>query len=149
MNLRIAMLLCLVFVGGCATTRAPVTASPTLAGDPAHPAVAANWVRTELYFGIGLADDPNGGVSDADWRAFLDREVTARFPDGLSVYDIYGQWRSKGHREPDRQRSKVIMLLYPDTPEHRADIDAIRAAWKQQTGHQSVLRVTQAADVSF
>jgi hypothetical protein len=41
------------------------------------------------------------------------------------------------------------MLLYPDTPEHRADIDAIRAAWKQQTGHQSVLRVTQAADVSF
>ena len=148
MNLRFALLSCLI-VAGCATTPAPPHPSPTLAGDPAHPAAAVGWVRTELYFGIGGADDAASGMSEADWRAFLDREVTPRFPDGLSVYDIYGQWRSKGKLKPERQRSKVIMLLYQDTPEHRDDIDAIRAAWKHVTGDQSVLRVTQPADVSF
>ena len=30
-----------------------------------------------------------------------------------------------------------------------ADIEAIRLAWKQQTGHQSVLWSQQAVDVSF
>jgi len=149
MNLRTALLVCLLLVGGCATSGVPPKPSATLNDDPAHPAAAAGWVRTELYFGIGRADDPSSGVGEADWRAFLDREVTARFPDGLSVFDIYGQWRSKGQREPARQRSKVIMLLYPDTPQHRSDIDAIRAAWKHKTGDQSVLRVTQPADVSF
>lgn len=137
----------LVFVAACATT-APKS-DAVLRGDPAHPAATAGWVRTELYFGVGPADDPNSGVSDARWREFLDREVSTRFPDGLSVHDIYGQWRDKGAAKPERLRSKVILLLYPDTPQHRADVEAIRAAWKHASGDDSVLRVTQPADVSF
>ncbi|MDF3983665.1 DUF3574 domain-containing protein [Luteibacter sp. PPL201] len=43
----------------------------------------------------------------------------------------------------------LLLLLYPDTPENRASVEAIRAAWKARTGDQSVLRVTQPADVSF
>ena len=148
MNLRIALFACLIFVAGCATSPA-AHKSASLSGDPAHPAAAAGWVRTELYFGIALADDPNPTRTEAKWRAFLDSEVTPRFPDGLSVFDVYGQWRSKGQAQPVRQRSKVLVVLYPDTPEHRADIDAVRAAWKRDTGDQSVLKVTQAAEVSF
>ena len=41
------------------------------------------------------------------------------------------------------------MILHADTAQHRADIEAIRAAWKKQAGDMSVLRVTQPADVSF
>lgn len=118
-------------------------------GDPAHPAATSGWVRTELYFGTGPAGDATAGVDEKRWREFLDREVSTRFPDGLSVYDLYGQWRDKGESEPERLRSKAIVLLYPDTPRHRADVEAIRAAWKRATGDQSVLRVTQPADVSF
>jgi len=43
----------------------------------------------------------------------------------------------------------MLIILYPDSPENRARIEAIRAAWKQKTGDQSVLRVTEPADVSF
>ena len=43
----------------------------------------------------------------------------------------------------------VLIIDYPDTLENRGKVEAIRAAWKQQTGQLSVLRVTQAADVSF
>jgi hypothetical protein len=148
MNLRIVLSACFLLAAGCATSPAP-PGPAALAGDPAHPAVALGWVRTELYFGIAEADDPNPARTEAKWRAFLDSEVTPRFPDGLSVFDIYGQWRSKGQVEPMRQRSKVLVVLYPDTAKHRADIDAVRAAWKKQTGDLSVLEVTQPAEVSF
>ena len=104
---------------------------------------------TKLYFGLGPADHPEQGVSEADWRGFLDREVTPRFPDGLSVVDVYGQWRGKGKTTTERLRSKMLMIDYPDSAENRARIEAIRAAWKRQTGDQSVMQVTVRADVSF
>lgn len=146
-TLGAALLLSLALTA-CAGTSAS-TASATLQGDAAHPAQTQNWLRTELYFGIGLVDQPDKGISDAQWREFLDREVSSRFPDGLSVFDIYGQWRGKQQSKVERLHSKVIVLLHPDAPQPRADIEAIRAAWKTMSGDQSVLRVTQPADVSF
>jgi hypothetical protein len=127
----------------------PAAAVPTLSGDPAHPGQTSGWLDTRLYFGLGPADHPDQGVSEGRWREFLDREVTPRFPDGLSVAEIYGQWLSKGQPTPERLRSKVLIIDYPDSPENRAKIEAIRAAWKAITGDQSVMRVTQPADVSF
>ena len=123
--------------------------SSTLSGDAAHPGHTQGWVDTRLYFGLGLADKPQVGVTESAWRDFLDKEVTPRFPDGLSVIDVYGQWLSKGKTEPERLRSKCLIVDYPDTAENRAKIEAIHKAWKQRTHDQSVLKVTQPADVSF
>ncbi len=131
----------------------PITPSaataPTLQGDTAHPGQTKGWVDTKLYFGLGPVEHPEQGVSEADWRGFLDREVTPRFPNGLSVVDVYGQWQGKNQTTPERLRSKMLIIDYPDTAENRARIEAIRSAWKQKTGDQSVMRVTEAADVSF
>ena len=63
--------------------------------------------------------------------------------------DVYGQWQGKTEPAPERLRSKMLIIDYPDTQENRDKIEAIRAAWKQKTGDQSVLRVTEPADVSF
>ena len=123
--------------------------APTLSGDAAHPGQTSGWVDTKLYFGLGPADHPEQGVSEAEWRAFLDKEVTPRFPSGLSVVDVYGQWQGKKDPAPQRLRSKLLIVDYPDTEENRAKVEAIRAAWKRQTGQLSVLRVTEPADVSF
>jgi Protein of unknown function (DUF3574) len=125
------------------------SASPTLHGDAAHPAKTAGWVDTKLYFGLGPADAQEKGVSEAAWRSFLDSEVTPRFPAGLSVVDVYGQWQGKNEKEPERIRSKMLVIDYPGTAENEGRVEAIRAAWKRQTGDQSVLKVTQPADVSF
>ena len=43
----------------------------------------------------------------------------------------------------------MLIVDYPGTAENAAKIEAIRAAWKQKTGDQSVLKVSQRADVSF
>jgi hypothetical protein len=106
-------------------------------------------VDTRLYFGLGPAGEPDKGVSEKEWRMFLDREVTPRFPDGLSVVDVYGQWQGKAQTTRERLRTKCLIIDYPDTAENRAKVEAIRAAWKRKTGDQSVMKVTVPANVSF
>lgn len=153
--MRARLLVCVasaaLALSGCTAHRSvtPSATAPTLTGDPAHPGITAGWVDTKLYFGLGLIDQPDKGITEARWRQFLDQEVTPRFPDGLSVVDVYGQWQGKNQATPERLRSKLLVIDYPDTKENRDKIDAIRTAWKKLTGDQSVMRVTEPADVSF
>ena len=126
-------------LSGCAHSAghpAPTATAPTLTGDPAHPGTTQGWVDTRLYFGLGTIDHPEQSISESQWRAFLDR-------------DVYGQWQGKDQAAPERLRSKMLIIDYADTAENREKIEAIRTAWKQKTGDQSVMRVTQPADVSF
>jgi hypothetical protein len=126
----------------------PDAATAALKGDAARPE-AAHWVRSELYFGAGPVDVPDGGIAEIRWRGFLDKEVTPRFPDGLTVFDAYGQWRDKGRDAPSRLWTKVLVILHEDTPGNRAAIDAIRLAWKAATHDKSVLLVTEPVEISF
>ena len=58
----------------------------------------------ELLLGRGTA-------SDARWRQFLAREVTPRFPDGLTVYETYGQWRDPKRNVIVREKSRVMRII--------------------------------------
>ena len=151
MRNRAYLLAILVALTICARAQ---TVSPVLVGDDSHPAVTSNWLDTKLYFGLGPAIAARKRVNDARWHHFLDKEVTPRFPTGFSVLDVYGQWLSKSDQtspnaRPERIRSKLLVIEYPATEENARRIEAIRSAWKQLTGDQSVLKVTQPADVSF
>jgi hypothetical protein len=77
------------------------------------------------------------GVTEARWARFLDREVTPRFPDGLSVFDVKGQWRDPKRNIIIREPSKVLMIVLPghddDAPRLQAVIDAYKARFKQQS----------------
>lgn len=95
-------LLCLALlslcVAGCVHP-GPVPSSATSAAAPSE-----SWVDTKLYFSLGPADHPEQGVCEEQWRDFLDKEVTPRFPDGLSVIDIYGQWHGAADSGTLRER---------------------------------------------
>ncbi len=132
---------------GCATRTPPVVT----ATQPSAAVEQQAWVRTELYFSIGdWTETALSTEAELKWAKFLDAEVTPRFPDGLSVMDVYGQWRSaKAGSLVQRDRSRLLVIVHADTEEASAKIEAIRAAWKQQAGEESVLRVSQPAKVSF
>jgi hypothetical protein len=107
---------------------------------------AAPYARLELLFGLGR--QPRGEISEEEWRAFLEMEVTPRFPAGLTVLAAYGQWRRPSGlmiKEP----SRILLIWYQEAAAAEAAIQAIRGAYKQRFGQDSVLRVDGASCVSF
>lgn len=129
--------------------QSPTPGSSSIASDPAHPRETRDWVDTKLYFGLAQEGDTRRASSDAEWQDFLDHEVTPRFPAGLSVIDVNGQWQGVHNSSPVHVRTKLLIIDYANTTENSAKIEEIRRAWKQRTHDQSVLKVTQPADVSF
>ncbi len=100
-------------------------------------------MRTEIHCAPAPIDAEGLGLAAAEgtWRTFLDGEVTPRFPDGFSVLDAYGQWREEAGANLLRERSKLLVIVYPDTSARRAGIGAICAAYRKRTGQTGVLVV--------
>jgi uncharacterized protein DUF3574 len=96
---------------------------------------SAPQIRTTLYFGLAR---PNGAVSELEWQIFLRDEVTKRFPDGLTVWEADGQWRTPGGTI-DHERSKVLLLVHPDNPQARQSVKEVIASYRRLFEQQSVL----------
>jgi hypothetical protein len=83
-----------------------------------------------------------GKANEVRWQRFLAREVTPRFPGGLTVYETRGQWRDPARNVVVRERSRVLRIIAPtDTPTEK--IAAVADAYKQQFRQKSVGIVTR------
>jgi len=103
-------------------------------------------MRIELAFGFGGAGGAD--VSEEGWRAFLDTEVTPRFPDGLTVLSSAGQWRGKSGAITKEASRLLLIWVTPDRDTDRR-VEDLRAIWKRQHGQESVLRAESRNCVSF
>lgn len=102
--------------------------------------------RTELYFGRNT--NVGGQVTEEQWKAFVDREITPRFPAGVTILDADGQWTDqKGVLV--REDSRLVILLHEPTRDEEAKIEAIRAAYVKQHSQDAVMRVDSPAKVRF
>ena len=102
--------------------------------------------RIELLFGMGRKG--GGEISEEEWRAFLDADVTPRFPDGLTVLTGYGQWRNASGAIA-KETSRVLLIWARPDAVNNQKIETIRAAWKVRFAQESVMRVDETSCVSF
>src|SRR3954467_8708160 len=100
-----------------------------------------------LYFGNG--DEGQTAVSPAAWQSFLADVVTARFPDGFTVYDAAGQWRDPKSGHIARENSRVIEIVTRDTPVMRKAVTEISSLYRSKFHQESVGLVTTAACAKF
>jgi hypothetical protein len=100
----------------------------------------------DLFFGRNTG--ASLGVSDADWARFVDEEITPRFPAGLSVSDIAGQWRG-GDGVIVREPAKAVMIVLSGEEGEYARLDAIRDAYRKRFRQESVMLVQRQACVGF
>lgn len=130
---------------GFGTETAPV---PAPASAPA-PTRGTPYVETQLFFGT---ERPDGGpaVTDRQFMAFVDKEVTPDFPDGLTVQDGRGQWRD-ANGKIEKERSYELILLYPVTAAGASDrkIEEIRRAYEKAFAQESVGRVDDRTRADF
>ncbi|WP_020648517.1 DUF3574 domain-containing protein [Solimonas variicoloris] len=94
-------------------------------------------IRSELYF---------AAVDAAQWDDFLATVVTPRFPDGLSWYDVHGQWRGPSGG-PEKLPSRIVVILHADNPANERALDEISQRFRQRFGY-SVLRTAAAVRAS-
>ena len=90
----------------------PVSAAPVVK----YPSGPSQMVRTELYF---------GAIPRSQWDGFLKQVVTPLFPEGLTWFDVQGQWRA-----PDgvtrKLPSRMLIVLYADSRRNELAIEQVR-----------------------
>jgi hypothetical protein len=134
--LRIAVLFLLVVISA-----APAGAQIACRADQKSSAVV------EMMFGRKIGE--RIAVTNGAWARFVDREITPRFPDGLSVVDAAGQWLDPDKKRVVREPSKIVTIVLRDSEKGQAEIDAIAQAYKKQFKQQSVGVIVRGACVSF
>ena len=100
--------------------------------------------EAELFFGRGGVS----AVTNNDWQQFLSKEITPRFPDGLTVEDGAGQWRNASSAII-REASKHLIIVLPGAPDDAAKLAAIRKAYKQRFRQESVMLLEHEVCGSF
>ncbi|NEC67464.1 DUF3574 domain-containing protein [Streptomyces sp. SID9727] len=137
---------------GVGTPVAYATLGPGASPEP-RPAAGAvrgqDYVETRLLFGT---ERPDGGpdVTDRQFLAFIDEEVTPRFPNGLTIQDGRGQWRDS-HGVIERERSYELTLLYPasEARVRGRQIERIRNAYEKEYAQDSVARLEERLTADF
>lgn len=128
------ILLCLVPLAGCGTMN-PMSCS----GDERLA------MQELLYFGT---ETPSGHVTPEAWMQFISDMVTPRFPDGFSVWQASGQWRSASG-EVIHEPSYVLSLVHSDGAAPDKAVQEIILSYKTRFQQEAVLRVKSHTCVSL
>jgi hypothetical protein len=103
--------------------------------------------QIELMFGRNVAGRHR--VGEAAWARFLDREITPRFPDGLTVLDAAGQWRDPVGGRLVREPGKMVIIVTADDAPAGERIAAITAAYKHRFRQRSVGVISRSVCAAF
>ena len=112
------------------------TPAPSCAGAQRPKQVA------ELLFGRDIGN--RVGVSEALGRAFVARELTPRFPDGLTITDAIGTVARSGQTAGScASRRKHVEIVLPGNDDDQAQLDAVVTAYKREFHQHSVGVIVQ------
>jgi len=133
----VVVALLILAAAGCAGRGAP--ALEPLPGSQAL-------LRSELFFG---RLKPDGSVvTDAEWRAFVAEHVTVRFPDGFTVLDAVGQYRTRAG-ELQTEPTKILQIVHGPEARPRAAIQELRDVYRRLFQQESVLLIESPARAGF
>jgi hypothetical protein len=104
------------------------------------------FIETELYFGLSQVDGTI--ISDREWQDFVDRYITPRFREGLTIIDAAGQWQGQTG-QTIHEPSKIVIIYHHRSYEAERAIESVRADYKALFHQESVMRVSEATEVWF
>jgi hypothetical protein len=136
--MRIGLVSVLTCILLTAAQTALIAQTPPACHTPQQPKQVA-----ELLFGRGTE------VSEPAWARFVARELTPRFPDGLTISDASGQWRNPTSGMVVREPAKRVEIVLPGKDDDQARLDAVVSAYKHDFHQRSVVVIVRSACVSF
>jgi hypothetical protein len=107
---------------------------------------AGKWVRSEVYFGMSI---PSGGeVSEEQFLSFLKDTVTKAFPEGMTVFDAYGQME-KTDGSIVRQETRVVLLVHDGSQPGEQAIADIIDTYRNRFGNPQVMHLRTETEPQF
>jgi hypothetical protein len=139
-------------LAGCAGQSAQTAPpAPAVLAPVAAPCLLPSQQRmlvAELFFGRDRAG--RQFVGDHEWATFLGDVVTPNFPDGLTVFDGYGQWRNPASGVIGRSpHVKIVLIAVKPGPDVPGRLTAVIDAYKTRFQQQSVGIVTREECAAF
>lgn len=104
--------------------------------------------HTQLFFGVAIGESGER-VDETAWRSFVESAILPRFPDGFTVMDAQGLWRSPATGRAVAEPSRVLLVLHPDNTESNRGLESIAAEYKARFRQDSVLRLDQCGAYRF
>jgi hypothetical protein len=101
----------------------------------------------ELFFGRSIRG--RQPVADAEWAEFAAEIVTPNFPAGFTVSDGEGQWQNPQTHEIGRERTKILLIAAPRSPDLAQRLSAVMEAYKVRFHQQSVGVITRDSCARF
>lgn len=98
---------------------------------------------------FGLTRPHGGIVTEAEWQDFLRVVVTPRFPAGLTVQNVTGQWQDRETGRIGTEASRLIWVVTDDMPDLEGKLSAIREEYKTRFQQQAVGLVVSPVCSSF
>ncbi len=102
-----------------------------------------DWMEYRIFCGA----PESGTISEAEWRQFCDEHVTAEFPDGYTVLEATGYWKSGDASETLREDSHIIVILAPSDAGEK--VRRIARQYRLLFQQESVLVTASPADAEF
>ncbi|MGB7258581.1 MAG: DUF3574 domain-containing protein [Pseudolabrys sp.] len=127
---------------GFAVQAAAASAQDIACHEPLKP-----MLRAEMFFGRNVVGKLR--VSERQWAQFVQTELAARFPGGLTVIDGRGRWRDPARGVTVSEPSKIVIAVAPDEAGTREAIAAAAEAYKQRFKQKSVGIVTRTVCAAF
>ena len=104
--------------------------------------------HTQLFFGMAIGDSGQR-MDEAAWRAFVEAAILPRFPDGFTIVEAEGLWRSPATGRAVGEPSRILLVLHADTADSHGRLDAIAAEYRMRFPQDSVLRLDHCAAYGF
>ena len=140
------MLSAALVAGGCSdrTGRPPEAATQQCA------APHAPFQRHTLYFGLSIPNKAGELVTPEQWQEFSREVLSVHFPEGMTIVDANGEWRSPDGRH-DSEPSKLVIVLTPIDGRGKtaAAIRAVIAEAKRRFAQEAVLWEQSMACAAF
>ena len=115
-------------------------------------AETSRWRKTEMFFGLTIKSS-NGttirNITEHEFAAFLQQEVTPRFPNGTTVLNSTGSYFSHLQHHTVSERSRYLLVYHPDAAVYAERVEAIAHSYMKQFSQESVLYTSIPSTVCF
>lgn len=105
---------------------------------------------TQLYFGTHITENGNvSHVTDGEWKGFVEAAIVTRFPDGFTIHDGHGFYRSTRDGSTVREPAYILTVAHAGSHQSSGRLSEIAEDYKLRFRQDSVLRVDQCGAYRF